>query len=105
MKKKTRNASCYHHSINEPTKVVELEPQEQNMWNNAKTKMHQENDNVFYSKHVRNKASSDSSMEQYNNGRNMVNHDTIIRYFSPNDGNIHVSIREDPGKNVPDEKV
>ena len=55
---------CYHHSIKEPTKVVELEPQEQNMWN---SKFTSKNDNIFYSKYLRNKASSDSSVDQLRN--------------------------------------
>ena len=96
MKRGTRNA-CYHHSINEPTKVVELEPQEQNIWN---TKLNQSNDNVFYAKHMRNKASSASSVDQY--GQN-VNHN--IRNFCPSDQNIHVSISDDPAADMHRGKV
>ena len=74
---------CYHHSIKEPTKVVELEPQEQNIWN---TKVTSKNDNIFYSKYLRNKASSDSSVDQLRN-------ETSTEYPMQNvrDQNIHFS--------------
>ena len=63
-KTSTSSQPCYHHNIKEPTKVIELEPQEQNRWN---TKAYSKNDNIFYSKYLRNKASSDSSVDQLRN--------------------------------------
>ena len=47
---------------------MELEPQEQNVWN---SRANSKNDNIFYSKYPRNKASSDSSVDQLRNGVSM----------------------------------
>ena len=79
-------SSCYHHNINEPTKVVELEPQEQNIWN---TKPNLKNDNVFYSKHIRNKASSDSSVDHYGLKNNVDSSSNKVHYGYPSDQNVH----------------
>ena len=60
-----------------------MEPQEQNIWN---TKVTSKNDNIFYSKYLRNKASSDSSVDQLRN-------ETSTEYPMQNvrDQNIHFS--------------
>ena len=56
-----RNA-CYHHNIKEPTKVIELDPQEQNSCN---TNLYQTRNNVYYSNHIRNKVCSNSSIDHH----------------------------------------
>ena len=92
LKNGIRYKSCYHHSIKEPTKVIELEPQENNIWNG---KIQHKNGNVFYSKHIRHKASSDSSDENY--ATNVANSFTQnIRQQCPSDQNIYVSSSDNP---------
>ena len=71
--------------------MVELEGQENNIWNEKLRRTH---DNIFYSKHIRDKASSDSSKEYYATSKNQHKQD-IWQQPSPNDL-VDVSVIDNP---------
>ena len=95
----TRNA-CYHHNIKEPTKVIELDPQEQNSCN---TNFNQTRNNVYYSNHIRNKVCSNSSIDHHITDDGYATYsnpyyydtnegyDTVVTRSIGDNANLHVS--------------